>query len=113
MTTGVRVPDQLVTCDTCKQEFAQQANSFVECEGDVETVGLECPHCGTQFVAHRINEAIRNLQAKVRRETEKFRSKIAAGVAPNRAERKLRQAKRQLERAFKAFNETKGPNENR
>lgn len=96
--------DRLVLCDTCLHQFAQRSNSFTERDGDVETVGLKCPHCGEKYVGYRTNSAIRELQAKVRRETELFRKKIAAGVPPNRAERKLRQAKRQLERAFKAFN---------
>jgi len=34
----------------------------------------------------------------------KFRQKIAAGIVPNRAERKLKRARKELEEAFIAFN---------
>lgn len=105
MTTAKAIPDQLIRCDLCQLAFAQSPATFVEVEGDVETVGIECPHCRHRVTAFRTNGAIRALQAKVRKEAERFRAKIAAGVPPNKAERKLRQAKKQLERAFKAYNQ--------
>ena len=96
--------DQYVRCDACGDSFPQKKNSFVEQDGDIETAGLRCPHCDTRYVAYRTNSEVRRLQAKVRKEVVKFRQKIVAGVAPNRAERKLKKAKRELEIAFKALN---------
>lgn len=102
--TAPQLNDHYVVCNTCRGQFAQRENLFVERDGDIETVGLRCPHCGARLVAYRTNGAIRALQAKVQREMERYRRRVAAGVPPERAERKLRRARQVLERAFKAFN---------
>lgn len=80
--------DQFIRCDTCKQTFAQKANSYVKREGDVETFGLACPHCGARYEAYRTNKAIRDLQAKVAAERHRATVKIRAGTPPNKAERR-------------------------
>lgn len=95
---------QLIRCDTCKQMFAKEPAVFHETSGDVQTVGLGCPHCGARYVAYRTNAAIRSLQAKVTAERQLANKKIRAGTPPNKAERRLRQAKRSLETAMRAFN---------
>lgn len=99
------IPEQLLQCDVCRKEFTFRGNTYTGRQGDVETTGIECPHCKARFVAYRTNSHIRKLQARVRKEQERFRSKIAAGVAPNKAERKLRQVRRQLDVLFKKFND--------
>jgi len=104
MNEAARVVDREVACDHCQQPFLQRANAFVERDGDIETVGLKCPNCGARFTAYRTNSEIRALQEKVQAEVERYRAKVRAGVAPNMAERKLRQARRELERAFKTLN---------
>lgn len=102
--TAPQLNDHYVVCNTCHGRFSQRENSFVEHNDDIETVGLQCPHCGARYVAYRTNGAIRALQAKVQREMERYRRRVAAGVPPERAERKLRRARQVLERAYKAFN---------
>ena len=97
-------PSPLVTCDQCKKTFDPQLNKFMESQDGIMTVGLQCPYCQARYVAFRTNPRIRSLQARVRREVVKFRQKIAAGIAPNRAERKLKRARKELEEAFTAFN---------
>ncbi len=97
-------PSPLVTCDQCKKTFNQQLNKFMDSRDGIMTVGLQCPYCRARYVAFRTNPRIRSLQARVRKEIEKFRQKITAGVAPNRAERKLKRARKELEKAFTAFN---------
>jgi len=96
--------NSLVTCDQCEKAFDPQLNKFMESQGGIMTVGLQCPYCQARYVAFRTNPQIRSLQARVRREVAKFREKIVAGIPPSRAERKLKRARKELEEAFIAFN---------
>lgn len=94
-------PAQTVECDACRQAFEPAAHVLVERDG---TVGLYCPHCQTRFVSYRTNSLIRSMQAQVRKERELFRRKIASGVPARKAERKMKQALKKLEMAFRALN---------
>lgn len=98
------VPDTKLTCRVCHGELSLKTNHFTECEGDIETVGLKCPHCGDKVIACRTNSEIRALQERVRKATEKFRANIVAGMPPSRAERSLKLAQKRLEAAYKALN---------
>lgn len=96
--------DRMVCCDECRQGFAQRANSFIEREGDVETVGLQCPHCGARFVAYRTTPKIRRLQAELREVQEKFNQVVVAGGAVRKAKREVDRVARKLEAAVIAAN---------
>src|SRR5690606_9472076 len=96
--------NSLVTCDQCEKTFDPQLNKFMESQGGIMTVGLQCPYCQARYVAFRTNPRIRSLQARVRRDVAKFREEIVAGIPPSRAERKLKRARKELEEAFIAFN---------
>lgn len=94
-----------VQCDNCPAVFIVQDNMFVrQVEDGIEEVGFTCPECGRETIAYKIDDEIKLLQKKVRKEREKAQRKIEAGVEPRKAERKLRQVARSLRHSMDRLN---------
>lgn len=56
-----------VKCDAgCGSEFALLEYGVGQVSDDIERVGFCCPHCNHQYTAYYTNQAIRDMQAKMR-----------------------------------------------
>ena len=109
-----------VSCDRCLFVFEMQSHMFtrevapsdqeklakdgIELVLGMEKTGFICPNCGVETIAVWTTPEIRALQAKVQKERKRAEKKLRNGVPLSKAERKLRQAKRELKDAMDKVN---------
>ena len=101
-----------VQCDNCPAIFTLEDNTKRSREHGVESVQFQCPECGKLFPAYKTNREIRVLQGKVAEERKRVEVKVARGMEPKEAEKKLQRLQKELKHKMNIFNQRKEPSQN-